>query len=130
MQALRCVGRGAAVVSRSRVDNGSKRRLTATQQKGAAYQGAVEAVFAILIAGGLGYWADGYFDSAPLYLVIGVVVGFAAFVLRLLRLGGQIEEFSESADQASNSEGGDSRKVSGAGQASKGEESEQSRQGE
>jgi F0F1-type ATP synthase assembly protein I len=74
-------------------------------------------VFAILIAGGLGYWADGYFDSAPLYLVIGMVVGFAAFVLRLLRLGGQIEELSESEGPASSSEGADSRVASGAGQA-------------
>jgi F0F1-type ATP synthase assembly protein I len=98
-----------AVVSRSPVESGSEGRLTATQQKGAAYQGALEAVFAILVGGGLGYWADAHFGTAPRYLVIGVVVGFAAFVLRLLRLGKQMEELSEPAGPASSPEDGDSR---------------------
>jgi F0F1-type ATP synthase assembly protein I len=52
-----------------------------------AYQGAVEAVFAILIAGGLGYLADRHFGTSPLLLLIGFGIGFAAFVLRLVRLG-------------------------------------------
>lgn len=86
------------------VKRGLKRRLTATQQKGAAYQGALEAVFAVLIGAGLGYWADDYFGSEPLFLLVGVVVGFAAFVLRLLRLGEQVNELSKPTD--SGSEGG------------------------
>ena len=92
------------------VKSGIRRRLaatqqkTATQQKGAAYQGAMEAVFAILIATGLGYWADEHFGSGPLYLVIGAVVGFSAFVVRLLRLGKQVEEFSEQTGSASGLE--------------------------
>lgn len=90
-------------MSRSPEESGPKRRLTATQLKGGAYQGAVEAVFAILIAAGLGYWADDHFGSAPRYLVIGVVVGFAAFVLRLLRLGEQMRELSEQGDRAPES---------------------------
>jgi ATP synthase protein I len=90
-----------AVVSKDPVESGSERRLTATQQKGAAYQGAMEAVFAILIAAGLGYWADEYFGTTPWYLVIGVVVGFSAFVVRLLRLGEHVKEFSEQAGPAS-----------------------------
>ena len=89
------------------VKSGIKRRLTPTQQKGAAYQGALEAVFAILIAAGLGYWADEHFGSGPLFLLVGVVVGFAAFVLRLLRLGKQAEELSEPV--GSGSEDGDDR---------------------
>ena len=68
------------------------------------YQGAVEAVFAILIGAGLGYWADEHFGSAPRYLVIGVVLGFGAFVLRLLRLGEQMRELSETSGSASSSE--------------------------
>jgi F0F1-type ATP synthase assembly protein I len=67
-------------------DPQSERERTARRQ-GLAYQGAFEAVFAILIGAGLGYWADEYFETSPRWLLIGVVVGFAAFVLRLLRLG-------------------------------------------
>ena len=41
---------------------------------------------------GLGYWADRHFGTSPLYLLIGTGFGFAAFVLRLFRLGRQIEQ--------------------------------------
>jgi len=57
-----------------------------------AYQGAFEAVFAILIAAGLGKLADDYFETAPCFLLIGFVVGFAAFVLRLVRLSRYLQE--------------------------------------
>jgi F0F1-type ATP synthase assembly protein I len=59
---------------------------------GVAYQGAFESVFAILIAAGIGYWLDARFDSAPIGLLGGLLVGFAAFVLRLIRLGRQLQE--------------------------------------
>jgi len=52
-----------------------------------AYQAAVEAVLAPAICAGLGYWADTHFDSSPWGLIVGVVIGFAAMVLRLVRLG-------------------------------------------
>ncbi len=67
-------------------------RERSAQRQNAAYQGAFEAVLAILIASGIGYWADQRFDTSPRYLLIGVVVGFASFVLRLLRLGRLIRE--------------------------------------
>ncbi len=67
-------------------------RDRAARRQNAAYQGALEAVMAILIATGIGYWADQRFDTAPRYLLIGVVVGFASFVLRLLRLGRLLQE--------------------------------------
>lgn len=53
---------------------------------GAKYQGALEAVLAIPIGAGLGYWADKEWDVSPLGLLIGFGLGFAAFVLRLIRL--------------------------------------------
>jgi F0F1-type ATP synthase assembly protein I len=59
--------------------------------KGAAYQGAVEAVLALLLGAGLGYWADSRFGSAPIGLIVGLGFGFGAFVLRLLRLRDLIE---------------------------------------
>ncbi len=55
--------------------------------QGAVYQGAFEAVIALLIAVGFGYWLDGYFDTAPWLLLIGTAIGFASFTVRLIRLG-------------------------------------------
>jgi F0F1-type ATP synthase assembly protein I len=57
-----------------------------------AYQAALEAVFAIPIAGGLGYWADRHFGTAPILLLVGLVLGFASFVLRLARMRKLVEE--------------------------------------
>ena len=54
---------------------------------GLAYQGALEAVFAILIGGGIGYWADGHFGTSPWLLIMGFALGFGSFVLRLFQLG-------------------------------------------
>jgi F0F1-type ATP synthase assembly protein I len=59
-------------------------------RQGAAYQGALEAVFAILIAGGIGYWVDSRWGTSPWGLFLGFAVGFASFVLRLIRLGRQV----------------------------------------
>jgi len=59
---------------------------------GIAYQGALEAVFAILIAGGIGYWADGHFGTSPWLLILGFVIGFGSFVLRLFQLGRRLNE--------------------------------------
>ncbi len=55
-----------------------------------AYQGAFEAVGSVLISCAFGYWVDSRWDTAPFGLLIGVAVGFAAMVLRLLRLGKEL----------------------------------------
>ena len=55
-----------------------------------AYEGAFEAVIAVVIGAALGYWADQRFDSRPIGLFVGVVLGFGAMVLRLVRLGRQL----------------------------------------
>ena len=65
--------------------------ISAASVKGSAYQGAVEAVFAIVIATLLGYWADEHFNTAPRWLITGAVVGFGAFVLRLVRMASLVE---------------------------------------
>ena len=67
-------------------------RQRSARRQALAYQGAFEAVVAILIAAGIGLWADTRFDTSPLYLFIGTAIGFAAFVLRLVRLGRQLQE--------------------------------------
>jgi len=57
-----------------------------------AYQGAFEAVFAVLIAAGIGILADRHYGTEPRYLMIGLGVGFGSFVLRLVRLGRSLHE--------------------------------------
>lgn len=66
---------------------GPSEKQSGSREAAAAYQGAVEAVFAVLIAGGIGYWADAHFGTSPRYLLLGLGIGFGSFVLRLWRLG-------------------------------------------
>ena len=71
--------------SDSRVD----KALSSTANRmnmGAKYQGALEAVFAIPIGAGLGYLADKTLETAPVGLLIGFALGFAAFILRVIRM--------------------------------------------
>jgi F0F1-type ATP synthase assembly protein I len=63
----------------------------AARRAGAAYQGAIEAVFAILISMGVGYWLDERYETTPRFLILGVVIGFGSFVLRLSRLRRLVE---------------------------------------
>ena len=68
----------------------------------AAYQGAVEAVFAILIGAIVGNLADDHFGTAPRYLLVGFAIGFGSFVLRLVQLGRKLhgkEQDSETDDE-------------------------------
>ncbi len=58
---------------------------------GRAYQGAFEAVFAIVIGAGLGYGVDSRFATEPWGVLVGLALGFAAFVLRLVRLGREFD---------------------------------------
>ena len=72
---------------KSRDGQGRERVPKQDRRLGAVYQGAFEAVIALLIAVGIGYWLDGYFDSAPWLLLMGTAIGFASFTVRLIRLG-------------------------------------------
>lgn len=51
-----------------------------------AYLGAWEAVLALVIGAVGGYYADTLLGSSPTGTIIGIAVGFAAMVMRLLRL--------------------------------------------
>ena len=68
---------------------------SSSSARGKAYQGALEAVFSIVIATLVGYWADQRFGTSPRYLIVGAVVGFCSFVLRLVRMRGLIEPVPE-----------------------------------
>ncbi len=89
-------------------DRQDEKKLQAGQgrRQGAVYQGAFEAVIALLIAAGFGYWLDGYFDTAPALLLIGTAIGFASFTVRLIRLG----RWMHGADSDESSEVDESRK--------------------
>ena len=69
-----------------------------------AYQGAFEAVGSVLIGCGFGYWVDSYWDTAPFGLLTGVVVGFAAMVLRLVRLGKELHPDSVGTESSKSGE--------------------------
>lgn len=69
-----------------------------------AYQGAFEAVGSVLIGCGFGYWVDSYWDTAPYGLLTGVVVGFAAMVLRLVRLGKELHSDSVGVESSKSGE--------------------------
>ena len=48
-------------------------------------------------------WLDGYFDTAPVLLLIGLVIGFASFTVRLIRFGRWMKG-GGSGDSAENEE--------------------------
>jgi len=59
----------------------------------------MEAVLAIVIATGLGYWADARFGTSPRWLIVGAIVGFGAFVLRLARMAKLVEDPTQDEDE-------------------------------
>jgi len=50
----------------------------------------VELVAAMIVGGGLGYWADSYFGSTPVGIVVGVFLGMAAGLLNVYRTASQL----------------------------------------
>lgn len=91
---------------------GSGSRWSGAHQMGRTYQAAFEAVMAVAVAGVAGAFADTWLGTAPLFLVIGVLLGFGAFVLRMVRLLGELEarrrEGSGADDDGTGSSGGGS----------------------
>jgi F0F1-type ATP synthase assembly protein I len=66
-----------------------------TRRGARAYQGALEAVLSIPIGMGLGYLVDRFFGTGPVFLFLGLALGFASFVMRISRLRGLVGETSE-----------------------------------
>ncbi|HZO09831.1 MAG TPA: AtpZ/AtpI family protein [Myxococcota bacterium] len=58
---------------------------------GSAYQGALEAVFSIVIGVGVGYAVDSRFGTQPWGLLGGLALGFGAFVLRVVRIAREFQ---------------------------------------
>ena len=61
------------------------------ERAGKAYQRALEAVLAIPIGIGIGYFVDVRLESSPIGLGIGAALGFAAFVRRLVSMRSLME---------------------------------------
>ena len=66
-------------------------RGPAAKRAAKAYQGTFEAVVALLVAIGAGFWLDERYETAPWWTVAGAVIGFAAMVVRLLRMRKLVE---------------------------------------
>jgi hypothetical protein len=73
-------------------DYPGRRRVkrAAASAAGDAYQGAFEAVMAVLVGAGAGFWVDRRWQTTPYGVIVGVVIGFAAMVLRLLRMRNEL----------------------------------------
>lgn len=72
-------------------DEGGEGRGRFGRRGARAYQAAVEAVFSIPVAMGLGWWADRQFGTDPTFLLVGLGIGFASFVLRLVKMRKLVE---------------------------------------
>jgi F0F1-type ATP synthase assembly protein I len=64
----------------------------------------MEAVFAIPIAVAIGWFADTKLGSSPIGLFLGVAFGFAACVLRLLKMRGMVEADAAKAERDPNNQ--------------------------
>ena len=80
---------------RTGTDGDKPARRRNARRQALAYQGAFESVFAIGIGAGFGYFADAQFGTSPWGVLVGVLLGFAAFILRLVRLARQLDELAE-----------------------------------
>ena len=67
------------------------------------YQAGLEAIFALVIAAGIGFWIDTRTETMPLFLLVGMALGFGACVLRLLRYQRELDARPR---QGERSEGG------------------------
>lgn len=80
--------RGPSEPSRGPEKDGPRLPGSRTAQQGmaSAYQGAVEAVLAVVISGLAGTWVDRRFGTEPTGFLVGMAIGFAAFGLRMWRM--------------------------------------------
>lgn len=74
----------------------------------------MESVFAIVVGTGIGYWVDTKYGTEPRWLIVGAIVGFAAFVLRLARMAKLVGE-SEQASAGDEASSGESKQKSKSG---------------
>ncbi len=88
---------------------GTGQQTESQRRMGKVYEGAFESVFAILIGGGFGYWADQHFETSPRWLLVGLAIGFGAFVLRLWKLGIALQKLADGETEGRTGETSDDR---------------------
>ena len=71
-----------------------------TRRGAIAYQGAVEAVLAILIGAGLGYLVDRWLGTAPGFMLAGLIAGFGTFILLIVRLSRKLADLEEDDEES------------------------------
>ena len=71
-----------------------------TRRGAIAYQGAVEAVLAILIGAGLGYLVDRWLGTAPGFMLAGLIAGFGAFILLIVRLSRKLADLEDDDEES------------------------------
>ena len=77
---------------------------------GLAFRVSVEIVSAVAIGVGIGWLLDGWLDTTPWFLVVFVVVGFAAGILNVYRLAsgfGYAAGYTKQDEQAGGTVGSD-----------------------
>ncbi len=65
------------------------------------YQAGLEAIFALAVAVGIGFWVDTRYETQPVFMMVGTGLGFGACVLRLVR-------YQRALDEAPKDDGGGS----------------------
>jgi F0F1-type ATP synthase assembly protein I len=59
----------------------------------------MEAVAAVPIALGIGWWVDRQLGSQPIGLFVGLGLGFTTFIVNLTRMRGMVEREAAAAEQ-------------------------------
>lgn len=67
----------------------------------------MEATVSIPIAMGLGWWADRHFGTEPVFLLVGLGLGFTTFVVRLVRMREMVERAGDAASEKTDGRGQD-----------------------
>jgi F0F1-type ATP synthase assembly protein I len=66
---------------------------------GRAYQAALEGMVAVVVSSLAGGYADQRLGTGPALLIAGVLLGFGAFVVRLVRLRSEFERGPDAGDE-------------------------------
>jgi ATP synthase protein I len=64
----------------------SERRRASGAAQGVGFRIAAELVASVLVGAGLGYGLDSWLDTKPLFMVLMVLLGFAAALMNIFRI--------------------------------------------
>ncbi|MCB2108436.1 MAG: AtpZ/AtpI family protein [Rhodobacteraceae bacterium] len=77
----------AAVAAQREAERAEQQnRQAANAARGIGFRIAIELVAAIAVGTAMGYGLDSWFDTAPVFLVVMIVLGFCAFLMNVFRI--------------------------------------------